>query len=178
MWNDEIINNTLFFANKAHSEQKMIYPNNVPYSSHIVGVLLVALNYVKDEEIDWTYMAQLALLHDTLEDTRVTYEELSNHFGEKVATGVRALTKNEQLPKDAQMMDSLNRIMKLEKEVAIVKLADRCFNTRCVVPTWSKEKQQKYNIEAQLICDKLGYASKELKQKLQSNIDLVHKMFE
>lgn len=170
MWNNEKINEVLFFAIKAHQNQKMKYPADMPYSAHIVGVALTALNYAEND-VDKEFMLQVALLHDTLEDTDVTFEELKDKFGVKVAQGVFALTKNESLSKDKQMSDCLERILQLNfKEVAIVKLADRCFNTRCVVPIWSNEKQDYYKNEAKMICDKLGKFCEPLKNKILENI--------
>jgi len=52
----------------------------------------------------------VALLHDVLEDTTVTAEELAAEFGTEVITGVLALTKTKLLPKTGQMNDSLQRL--------------------------------------------------------------------
>ena len=46
------------------------------------------------EEFDLDFAVQVALLHDIIEDTATTYDELAEHFGSKVADGVLALTKN------------------------------------------------------------------------------------
>lgn len=172
MWNYEKVNEALFFAMKAHENQKMKYPSDVPYSAHIFGVALTALNYIQDENVDQTLVLLIALLHDTLEDTAVKYDDLKEKFGTKVADGVLALTKNAKIDKEKQMEDCLNRILSLNvKEVAIVKLADRCFNTRNKVETWTKEKQQNYVSEAKLICDKIGFYSEPLKNKILENIN-------
>ena len=64
------------------------------------------------------------------------------------------------------------RIKKLSKEVAIVKMADRLFNIRSRAKMWSKEKQEKYKLEAQYICNELGYCSENLKKVLQQAIDV------
>jgi len=176
MWDDSIINKTLFFAINAHGNQKMKYPENMPYCDHLFGVLLTAINHVDDKNLNWTLLAQTALLHDTLEDTKVKYNDLKEEFGEDVASGVLALTKDKSLPKESQIPDCIYRIKLQPKEIAIVKLADRCFNIRGKVPVWTKEKQLKYIIEAQLICDSLGYSSSKLRNKLQSNINNLKKL--
>lgn len=114
----------------------------------------------------------LALLHDTIEDTNTTYVDIVSRFGEEIANGVLALTKNERLKKDIQMEDCLNRILKLnKKEVAIVKLADRCFNTRCKVKNWSIEKGKKYLEEAIVICDRIGFYCLPLKKQILKNVE-------
>lgn len=173
MWNNKLINEALFFAISKHNGQIMKHPQNMPYSAHIVGVALTAMGYAKDmvTKIDFELLICCALLHDTLEDTETNFDELKSYFGENIANGVLALTKNEMLPKEEQMSDSILRIKAQPIEIAIVKLADRIFNMRDVVPTWSLEKLISYKNEAQLICDSLGYACNQMKVDLQNEID-------
>ena len=170
----ERVNRAIFFAVKAHEGQKMKFPSDVDYSAHIFGVALTALNFAENEKVDKNLILMVALLHDVLEDTNVSYEEIKDAFGEEVAEGVSALTKNGDISKKLQMEDCLNRILLLKKkEVAIVKLADRCFNTRCRVGNWSAEKQNKYLIEAKTICEKIGFYCPPLKNKILENISKI-----
>jgi len=172
MWNDEKFIKAMFFAIKAHENQKMIYPVNMPYSAHLLGVLQFAIiGGLTEKDLNWDLLVQTALLHDTVEDTNTTYEQLKNEFGILVADGVLALTKNENLHKKLQMKDCINKIKLLTKEIAMVKLADRLFNMQSRVPVWSKERQEEYKNEAQLICNELGFSNEFLKIKLQSAIN-------
>ena len=113
---------------------------------------------------------QAALLHDTIEDTDTTFAEVEKNFGTEVAHAVLTLTKNQALPKEQQMMDSLNRIKKLHVEVWAVKLADRITNLQPPPSHWDNEKKKKYHIEAQFILDELGmgnlFLAKRLKEKM------------
>ena len=111
------------------------------------------------------------MLHDTIEDTNVTYEMIENKFGKSIADGVSALTKNDSLDKSIKMMDSIERIKTNRKEVAIVKLADRVYNLRCAPKGWSKEKQIAYVEEGKVIYDELGFANKYLSNKLLERIN-------
>jgi (p)ppGpp synthase/HD superfamily hydrolase len=171
MWDDKVINKALFFSVRAHRNQRMKFQGDIPYYAHVFGVLLTVVNYVDDSSLDWNFLAQVALLHDTIEDTDVKYNDILGVFGREVADAVFALTKNPILPRSMQMKECINKILLQPREVAIVKLADRCFNVRERVSSWTKEKQKDYVDEAQLICDKLGGASTALRQKLQQNID-------
>jgi (p)ppGpp synthase/HD superfamily hydrolase len=77
----------------------------------------ILLAHKENQDFDLNYAVQLALLHDTLEDTETKLSELEEKFGEKVALGVEALTKNDNLTsKKERMDDSLIRINKLERE--------------------------------------------------------------
>ena len=98
---------------------------------------------------------QLALLHDVLEDTPLSFKELEDTFGNIVATGVLALTKNASLDKKDQMEDSLARILQQGKEVAIVKLCDRITNLQKPPLKWDKEKIKKYHLQAVTIAETL-----------------------
>lgn len=174
MMNLEKFYNALLFAIRAHQGQKMKFPSDVDYSAHIFGVALTTFEFAKDENVNMDLVVSVALLHDTIEDTGVTYEDIKREFSKEIADGVLALTKNEALPKEQQMEDCLNRILRLDKkEIAIVKLADRCFNTRCRVENWSVEKQEKYINEAINICDKIGFYCLPLKNKILANISKI-----
>ena len=169
MWDDKIFRETLYFALKAHGNQKMKGNDNLPYSAHFVPVMMNAVKYSLNEtDIDRNYLIQLALLHDVIEDTSYTYNDIKNKFGEKVADGVLALSRDENIKKDLQIKDCIKRIKANPKEVAIVKLADRLYNVRGRVLSWSLEKQELYKIEAEFIKNELGYACENLKIAIEN----------
>ncbi len=172
MWDNDIFMKALHFAFEAHDRQYLTYPSSVPYSAHLTGVLSFAVKYsFKEKTVDWNFLVPVALLHDVLEDTDVKYDQLKNSFGDRVANAVFALTKNKTLEKTLQMKESLEKILKQPKEVAMVKMADRIFNLQGRVPTWSKEKQEAYKKEAILIHKTLGFASKSFSEALEKSIE-------
>lgn len=107
-----------------------------------------------------------ALLHDTVEDTEVSPDELEQSFGARVADGVVALSKNKLLRKSEAMNDSLERILRQPREVAIVKLADRVVNMEPPPKHWSGTKRQAYLAQAAEILRRLGSASATLSARL------------
>jgi guanosine-3',5'-bis(diphosphate) 3'-pyrophosphohydrolase len=114
--------------------------------------------------------AQVALLHDTNEDTSTTSDELEEYFGEEIATAVLALSKDKNLPKDQRIGDSLNRIKKLPYEVWAVKLADRITNLQPPPSHWTTEKRRKYLEESRLILKALGKGNPYLAGRLEAKI--------
>jgi len=117
-----------------------------------------------------------AILHDSIEDTEVTYEELKKEFGTSIADGVMALTKNETLAtKREQMIDSLERIIKQPKEVWVVKMADRVANLGEPPYYWKAEKKERYRAEAQIIWDYLNEANEAMAKRLKEKIDAYEK---
>ena len=124
----EIYARAYIFAANAHHGQ--LFPGSeLPYLVHVslVGAeVLFAL--IHEDGLDTGLAVQCALLHDVLEDTPISFERLAEEFGEEVANGVHALTKRAELPWEARMPDSLSRILRQPREIAIVKLADRIVN--------------------------------------------------
>ena len=145
------------FAALKHVEQNQLVPGTkLPYVVHLSNVameILIAAQNSTDFDVD--FAVQVALLHDTLEDTTTTLEELSEAFGPTIAEGVLALTKNGDLPKSEQMGDSLNRIRKQQKEIWAVKLADRITNLQIPPQHWDTAKKIAYQKEAILILEEL-----------------------
>jgi (p)ppGpp synthase/HD superfamily hydrolase len=130
--------------------------------------ILAALTEEPDTNGDLA--VQCALLHDTLEDTDATYESLSERFGEAVADGVQALTKNATLPEDERMKDSLGRIGQQPKEIGMVKLADRITNLQPPPDDWNDEKKRHYLAQAREILAALQYTSPYLSRRLSEKM--------
>lgn len=172
LWNNKEIYKAVFYATHAHNRAEPIYtPEKKSFTAHFTLVALNALNFSMDEDIDREFLMTVAVLHDTIEDTDVTYEDLKSEFGVKIADAVLALSRNEKIEYKKQIPDCIERIKLQPKEVAIVKMADRLFNIRERYAPWSKEKQDAYKIEAQFVCDQLGYACENLRKELQKAID-------
>lgn len=156
-----------------HGETNQKMPDSeLPYVVHLSNVAMeVFVAHTYDNSFDLKFAVSLALLHDVLEDTSATYKELKEKFGIDIADGVLALTKNTELPKEERMQDSLNRIKQAQKEVAIIKLADRITNLQQPPTSWGMEKKLEYLAEAKFIYDnlkgKFEYFEKRLYQKIE-----------
>ena len=149
---------------------------NVSYVAHLQGVCLEAVSGCLNSgtEVNLEKVIILSLLHDTIEDTNATYEEINKEFGKEIADGVLALTKNENLPCELRMKDSLNRIKLQGKEVCIVKLADRLFNLKDIPSEWDNNKINCYRNEAKLILSELGVFNEYMANRLQEKINNYH----
>lgn len=167
----EIYQKAIKFAGEKHKNQKVpgTESNYLLHISNVTMEILIAFN--ANNSFDLNFAIQLALLHDTIEDTETDFDEIKNEFGIKVATGVLALTKdNSILLKKEKMIDSLNRINNLEKEVGIVKLADRITNLQQPPTNWSKQKISKYLEEAKMIDKMLEGKNEYLNLRLKDKI--------
>lgn len=169
-------------ATRAHDGQKYgggAAGEQVEYLNHIGTVVFEVMNALQQEtQINADLALQCAVLHDVIEDSSVTYEEVEALLGKATAVGVLALTKNEALPtKREQMEDSLKRIKTQPKEVWMVKLADRITNLYMPPFYWDTAKKQNYQKEAALIYDELHTASPLLAARLQEKIDAYSQYF-
>jgi guanosine-3',5'-bis(diphosphate) 3'-pyrophosphohydrolase len=165
---------TIKFAAEKHSEINQYIPGtHIPYVVHLSNVAMEVLIASKQSnEFNLNYAIQLALLHDTIEDTDTTYEELTTEFGVEVAEGVLALTKNKKLStKQEQMQDSLGRIKLMSIEVSIVKLADRISNLQEPPQHWDNIKKKQYQQEAQEILNNLKGSNEYLETRLKMTIN-------
>ncbi len=166
-----IYQQTIKFAASKHSEKNQTIPGtNLPYVVHISNVAMEILTAQNSPNFRLDFAIKLALLHDTLEDTSATFDEISKEFGTEVAEGVSALTKNKDLPKSERMLDSLNRIKNLSAEVCAVKLADRITNLQEPPKHWDKTKKMEYRQEAFLILKTLEDKNKALEERLNKKI--------
>ncbi len=168
----ELYQKAMKFAGEKHRHQKVpgTGANYLLHLSNVAMEVLIAYHHVSSFDLD--FAVQVAILHDTIEDTEATYEEIREVFGEAVAEGVQALTKNDQLAtKQEKMMDSLSRIKAQPKEVGMVKLADRITNLQPPPANWSKDKIDAYHEEAKLIAVELVGKHSYLNQRLLDKID-------
>jgi len=161
------------FAADKHLEKEQKVPGtDLPYVVHLSNVAMeILIASAHTDDFDTGFAVQVALLHDTLEDTSATFDELTNIFGTEIANAVSALTKNESLQKEDQMEDSLQRIKKLQAEVWAVKLADRITNLQLPPPHWDKEKKLNYKNEARTILNELQDGNDFLAGRLNDSIE-------
>ena len=169
-WSQEAYIKAYRFAAERHKGQ-LVPGTKWSYLAHLSMVsmeIMAALNHETD--MDGNLAVQVAILHDTIEDTDTTYEELLSEFGQHVADGVLALTKDKKVEKQDQMLDSLRRIKLQRKEIWMVKLADRITNLQPPPSYWSTEKKKKYLGQAKLILNELRSGSDFLSNRLNKKI--------
>ena len=168
-----IYQRTIKFAASKHLEKNQTIPGtNLPYVVHLSNVTMeIFVAAQNSSDFDLGFAVQVALLHDILEDTSTTFEEISKHFGFDIAQGVLALTKDETLPKAERMLNSLKRIKELRTEVWAVKLADRITNLQEPPNHWDNSKKVEYKQEAINILEGLKGGNLYLEKRLGDKIN-------
>jgi guanosine-3',5'-bis(diphosphate) 3'-pyrophosphohydrolase len=160
------------FATAKHIEKEQkVSGTNLPYVVHLSNVAMeIIIASSNSKNFNLGFAVQVALLHDTIEDTSTDFGELENKFGIEIAKAVSSLSKNEELPKEQQMQDSLTRIKNLQAEVWAIKLADRITNLQPPPPHWDKEQKTKYQKEARIILGELKNGNEFLAKRLEVKI--------
>jgi (p)ppGpp synthase/HD superfamily hydrolase len=148
-----------------------------PYITHPVAAAMeVAAAQAAGEVFDVDLALLCALLHDTVEKSDVTVKMIKKDFGKRVARGVEAMTKRDDLPKSEQLRDSLTRILQQPEEVAIAKLADRISSMLPPGSDWPVARVEKLKNNAEMILETLGGASDYLAHRLAEKIALYERV--
>jgi len=139
---ETLLNRAYVFAMKVHGEQSR--DSGDPYFSHPIEVAGILTRLKLDASAIVT-----ALLHDTLEDTPTTYDDLVDLFGEEVANLVHGVTKLSKLElkseasKQAENFQKLFLAMSKDVRVVLVKLADRLHNMRTLHHVRGEERRKR-----------------------------------
>ncbi|BDI61816.1 RelA/SpoT family protein [Qipengyuania nanhaisediminis] len=139
---EAVLNRAYVYTVQKHGEQKRA--SGDPYFSHPIEVA----GLMTDLQLDVATIIT-ALLHDTVEDTLVTIEDIEHNFGNEVARlvdGVTKLSKIEAMPENERAAENLRKFLLAMSEdirVLLVKLADRLHNMRTLHFIKKPEKRQR-----------------------------------
>jgi (p)ppGpp synthase/HD superfamily hydrolase len=175
MWSIDDLQAAWELASRLHDGQKYggsKQGEQIEYLNHIGSVTFEILAAIQQGQgMNANLAIHCAILHDTIEDTDCSFEDIAELFGAEVAAGVMALTKDESIEgKENKIRDSLQRIKQQPREVWAVKLADRICNLSAPPFYWPKEKIIQYQNEARLILDTLREGNAYLAARLESKI--------
>ena len=160
------------FAAWKHRDQRRKGKGRVPYINHPLDLAHVL--WFEGGVGDATVLAA-ALLHDTIEDTQTSVQELQGEFGERIAQIVMEVTDEPSLDWRVRKKLQITRARRASPEAKQVKLADRICNLRSLVASpphgWSIERQQAYFDWSKEVVDQLRGINPELEQRF----DQIHK---
>ncbi len=146
----------LSFAANKHKDQRRKDIEVSPYINHPISLANILCNeaHITDVEIICG-----ALLHDTVEDTNTTPNELEEEFGSSIKNIVMDVTDDMTLPKDVRKRKQIEHAAHILDKSKQVKIADKISNLRDVAnnhpPDWGLERRQKYFDHAKNVIDQL-----------------------
>jgi GTP diphosphokinase / guanosine-3',5'-bis(diphosphate) 3'-diphosphatase len=151
------------FAAYKHRRQRRKDLEASPYINHPI-----ALARVLSVEAGLSDAALLAaaVLHDTLEDTETTFEELKERFGAGVASVVLEVTDDKTLPKKERKRLQVQHAARISRRAKLVKLADKICNVRDVAAsppqTWPLRRRRQYFEWAKAVVDRMRGTHRKL----------------
>ena len=146
----------LAFAADKHKNQRRKDADASPYINHPIALANLLLNEagVEDQRV-----LIAAILHDTIEDTDTTEQELVRHFGKDVADIVLEVTDDKALPKAERKRLQIEHAAHISRRAKLVKLADKICNLRDITASppadWSVDRKREYFDWAKSVVDEL-----------------------
>lgn len=132
------------FAAQKHVDQRRKGVAAEPYLNHLTEVAQLAAE-ATDGELN---IVIAAILHDTVEDVGVTFEEIRAAFGADVAGLVSEVTDDKNLPKQARKALQIEHAARASRGAQVIKLADKTSNLRAMAASppagWSQERKDDY----------------------------------
>jgi guanosine-3',5'-bis(diphosphate) 3'-pyrophosphohydrolase len=152
----KILLKALAFAAHKHKDQRRRDVDASPYINHPISLADILCNegHVTDIETICS-----ALLHDTIEDTETTAEELEQEFGHTICNIVMDVTDDKSLSKAARKQAQIDHAAFISDKAKLVKLADKISNLRDVCnnapANWSLQRRQEYFDWARKVIDQV-----------------------
>merc|ERR1712110_744918 len=158
------------FAAKKHRDQRRKGPDKAPYINHPIGVANILAN---EGGIDDPIVLQAALLHDTVEDTDTSLDEIEEQFGKTVRDVVNEVTDQKDLPSKERKRLQVINAPKKSPRAKLVKLADKLYNLRDLHQSppadWTEERIQQYFVWSSYVL----HGVKGTNQALEVEIDKI-----
>jgi guanosine-3',5'-bis(diphosphate) 3'-pyrophosphohydrolase len=151
-----------FAAHKHRGQRRKGYSER-PYVGHCIEVAALLANVGK---IDDSEILAAALLHDTVEDTETTHDELVKEFGQVIAGYVAEVTDDKGLESDVRKELQVQHAPHLSRGAKLIKLGDKISNVREIgedpPKQWSEERRRKYFAWAKRVVDAMETVNTDL----------------
>lgn len=158
-----LIFKALEFASIKHRDQRRKDVEASPYINHPISLAKVLCVEGGVTEVN---VICGAILHDTIEDTKTTAEELTVNFGETISKIVDEVTDDKKLDKDVRKRLQIEHAQHASYEAKLVKLADKISNLRDILNSppadWSLQRKQDYFDWAKDVVDQIRSSSEKL----------------
>ncbi|KAJ3246067.1 Guanosine-3',5'-bis(diphosphate) 3'-pyrophosphohydrolase MESH1 [Chytriomyces hyalinus] len=162
------------FAATKHVNQRRMNAEQAPYINHCIGVCRVL---TAEGNVDDTDTLVAALLHDTVEDTDTTFEEIEARFGPTVRKLVSEVTDDKTLEKKERKRLQIEKAPFASDQAKRIKMADKIYNLRDIVKSpplgWSEQRIKEYMEWAQ----KVTNGCRGVNDKLEAILDGIYADF-
>ena len=140
-----LITRAMEFAAHKHTDQKRKGARAEPYVNHVVEVAWLLADATTGQD---PALVAAGLLHDTIEDQGVTFEELKQEFGTDVAGLVAEVTDNKSLEKTERKRRQVETAASKSPRARLIEIADKTSNLRSILASppmdWSTQRKREY----------------------------------
>lgn len=123
---EQIIDKAFIFASEKHKNQ-FRKGTKIPYIVHLYEVY----NFLREENADLDTIVA-GILHDTIEDTDATYQEINDLFGSNVANIVNSESEDKKLPYRERKALHMNHLKNCDENIKLINCADKLSNLRSI----------------------------------------------
>ncbi len=160
-----LITKAVDFAADKHRGQSRKDVANTPYINHPISLARLLTN---DGGITDTNVIAAALLHDTVEDTDATVEDIGEIFGKEIRDIVMEVTDDKSLPSPERKRLQIEHASKISHEAKLVKIADKICNLQDITISppvkWSLDRKREYFDWAKEVIDELRGTNEKLER--------------
>jgi len=153
------------FSAEKHNNQRRKDAKSSPYINHPIEVAetLWRVGKVRDEAL-----LVAAILHDTIEDTNTTKEEIETEFGKEVLMLVSEVTDDKSLPKQTRKQLQVEHAPHKSERAKLLKIADKINNIRDIIKSppedWSLDRKKEYLLWSERVVAGLRGVSPQLEK--------------
>lgn len=158
-----VILKAMRYSAEKHNDQRRKDSKSSPYINHPIRVAetLYSVGGVRNEAL-----LAAAILHDTIEDTDATAEDLRREFGDEISGLVLEVTDDKSLPKDVRKQLQIETAAHKSPRAKLLKLADKICNVEDLVATppadWSLKRRREYLLWTEKVIQGLRGSNREL----------------
>ena len=168
---NQLILKAAHFAAKKHRDQRRKDEDASPYINHPISVakIISEIGNVEDPEV-----LAAALLHDTIEDTETTIDELIDNFGERVCSLVQEVTDDKTLPRLQRKQRQIDHANEISEGAVLIKLGDKISNVTDIAnipPTnWDRNRRLEYFDWAEKVINNCPKVNEKLENYFKDSI--------
>lgn len=159
----------IHFAAHKHRDQRREDSDASPYINHPIALARILS---EEGDVHDPVVLAAALLHDTIEDTKTSYQELRGEFGMEVADIVAEVTDTKWVGKTARKQIQVSRAARASHGAKLVKIADKIANLRDIISRppadWTDERKRQYFDWAKSVVDRLRGTNERLERRFDA----------
>ncbi len=145
MSNLPLLFKALNYAAEQHKSQRRKGMESVPYINHPIKVTTIITQFIPNASDE---LIAASILHDVVEDTDATVDDIKNKFGETIASIVQEVTDDKSLSKAESRRKQIENAPKLSYNAKIIRICDKIANVRDIcgenIPDWDFKTKIEY----------------------------------